>query len=143
MHLGAPGTALIQSFESLALTAYPDGGGVPTIGWGHTAGVSLGDTCTPAQADAWFVTDTGAACKVVNSNVDVAMTQNQFDALVSFTFNVGGGNFHGSTLLRKFNQGDADGAADEFLRWVYVAGQESDGLMRRREAERALFLGLA
>jgi lysozyme len=142
MILSPVGTALIQSFESLALTAYQDQGGVWTLGYGHVIGVKPGDTCTQAQADAWFQSDVAWACRVVNNDVDVAMTQGQFDALVSLCFNIGGGNFHGSTLLRKLNGGDAAGAADQFLLWNHVGGVVSDGLTRRRAAERALFLGL-
>ena len=142
MQLGAAGTTLIQSFESCRLTAYLDQGGIPTIGWGHTAGVQMGDTCTQEQADTWFVADTGAACRVVNVNVDVAITQGQFDALVSLCFDIGGGRFHGSTLLRILNAGDTVGAADQFLVWDHDNGQQDPGLLRRRQAERALFLGL-
>jgi lysozyme len=142
MNLGAVGKSLIQSFESLALIAYQDQGGVWTLGYGHVIGVKPGDTCTQAQADTWFQSDVAWACRVVNNDVDVAMTQNQFDALVSLCFNIGGGNFHSSTLLRKLNGGDVAGAADQFLLWNHVGGVVSDGLMRRREAERALFLGL-
>lgn len=141
MQLGAAGKALIQSFEKLKLQAYPDSGGVLTIGWGHTGpDVFPGMVCTPAQADAWFTQDTLWARKVVNGNVDIAMTQNQFDALASFTYNVGAGAFRGSTLLRYVNQHCLQAAADEFLRWDHVDGQTSAGLARRRAAERALFL---
>ena len=140
MHLSPNGVALIQGFEHLELDAYLDGNGIPTIGWGHTLGVRLGDTCTPEQADTWFFQDTGGACRVVMANVDIAINQNQFDALVSFTFNVGGGAFLHSTLLRVLNAGHLMAAADEFLRWDHVAGVVSDGLARRRAAERALFV---
>jgi lysozyme len=139
MNLGAAGIALIQSFESCRLTAYRDPRGIWTIGWGHTP-ASPGQTCTQAQADAWFLADTAAACGAVNRNVDIAMTQNQFDALVSFTYNVGGGAFAGSTLLRFVNQHCLSAAADEFLRWDHTDGVTSPGLQRRRTAERALFL---
>jgi lysozyme len=140
MNLGAAGTALIQSFENCELAAYPDGNGVPTIGWGHTAGVKLGDTCTAAQADQWFFTDTGAACRSVTSLVDIAITQSQFDALVSLCFNIGAGHFCSSTLLRVLNAGNLMAAADQFLVWDVIAGQPSPGLQRRRAAERALFV---
>ena len=139
MNLGAAGTALIQGFESCRLTAYQDPRGIWTIGWGHTP-ASSGQTCTQAQADAWLQADVAGACGVVNRNVDIAMTQNQFDALVSFTYNVGGGAFVGSTLLRLVNQHCLSAAADEFLRWDHIDGQTSAGLARRRAAERALFL---
>ena len=140
MQLGPKGRALIQSFEKLSLVAYPDNGGVPTIGWGHTgAEVRLGQTCTPEQAQKWFDGDVTWAVKGVLRTVDVPLTQNQFDALVSFTFNVGVGNEAHSSLVRLINQRHP-AAADEFGRWVHINGQVSDGLVRRRAAERALFV---
>jgi lysozyme len=141
MQLSPAGEALIKSFEKLDLTAYQDQGGVWTIGWGHTPATD-GQICTVDQAESWFLADTAGACRAVNTFVDVAMAQGQFDALVSFVFNVGAGNFHGSTLLRLLNGGDMAGAADQFLVWNKIGGAISDGLSRRRTAERAMFLGL-
>lgn len=144
MHLGPQGEALIKSFEALRLAAYLDSRGVPTIGWGHTGPeVQMGLTCTSAEAETWFLADTAGACQAINANVDVAIAPNQFDALGSFTFNVGVGAFEGSTLLRLLNGGNTAGAADQFLVWNKVNGVENAGLARRRAAERALFLGLA
>lgn len=144
MQLSLQGEALIKSFEALRLAAYLDQGGVPTIGWGHTGPeVKMGLTCDPSSAEAWFRADTAGACKAINRLVDVAITQSQFDALVSFTFNVGIGALTGSTLLRLLNGGDTTGAADQFLAWDKVSGVQNAGLSRRRAAERALFLGLA
>jgi len=140
MNLGPAGTALIQSFESCKLEAYQDGNGIWTIGWGHVAGVQPGDTCTQAQADTWFFQDTHAACNTVMRLVDVAVNQNQFDALVSLCFNIGGGHFCSSTLLKVLNAGNFMAAADQFLVWDIVGGQQSPGLARRRAAERALFV---
>jgi lysozyme len=141
MVLGPKGTALIHSFESLALTAYQDQRGIWTIGWGHTPAYK-GQTCTQEQADAWFQADTRAACQAISRNIDVALTQNQFDALVSFTYNVGVSAAAGSTLFRYVNQGCWDVAAAEFLRWDHVDGVTSAGLARRRAAERDLFLSM-
>lgn len=140
MQLGPKGEALIKGFETLALVAYPDQGGIMTIGWGHTP-ASKGQTCTSDQAQTWFLADTGAACRAINSHIDVALTQEQFDALASFVYNVGVGAAVGSTLFRYVNA-HVPAAADEFLRWDHVNGQTSAGLLRRRQAERALFLGL-
>ena len=140
MRLGPKGEALIKSFEQLALIAYQDQGGIWSIGWGHTP-ASKGQTCTSEEAQTWFLTDVGAACGAVNSHIDVVLTQEQFDALVSFAYNVGVGAAIGSTLFRYVNA-SAPAAADEFLRWDHVNGQTSAGLLRRRQAERALFLGL-
>ncbi len=144
MQLGAPGKALIQSFEQCRLKSYQDQRGIWTIGWGHVSpAIGPQSVCTQADADSWFLADVAGACRAVNSTVDVALTQNQFDALVSFTFNVGAGNEAHSTLVRILNGGDTAGAADQFLVWNKTNGQENAGLTRRRVAERALFLGLS
>lgn len=140
MSLDAPGAALIKSFESCSLVAYPDQRGIPTLGWGHTAGVQLGDTCTQAQADAWFLSDTLWACQAITNQVDVGINQNQFDALTSLVFDIGVGAFGSSTLLRVLNAGNLIMAAEQFLVWNHVNGVVNAGLTQRREAERALFL---
>lgn len=139
MQYSLGGQRLTQSFESCRLTAYPDSKGVPTIGWGHTRGVRLGDTCTQAQADAWLLEDIQEAVAAVNRLVSVALTQHQFDALVDFTFNAGEGNFASSTMLRKLNAGDSAGAEAEFSRWDMCGGAHLAGLARRRAAEAAMF----
>lgn len=139
--LGPKGAALIHSFESLRLVAYQDPRGIWTIGWGHTGqGVGLNTTCSEDQADAWFIADTHEAVAGVLRSVDVALSQEQFDALVSFTYNVGVGSEAHSTLVRVLNAGNYMMAAEQFLVWNHINGQVSDGLTRRREAERALFL---
>jgi lysozyme len=141
MGLGPKGKALIESFESLRLASYQDQRGIWTLGWGHTgADVGPGQTCTPEQADIWFYGDTGWAARGVISTVDVAINQNQFDALVSFTFNVGVGSEAHSTLVRVLNAGNYMMAAEQFLVWNHVNGVVDAGLTRRRVAERALFL---
>lgn len=143
MKTGAKGRELIKSFESLKLKAYPDPatGGKPwTIGWGHTKGVKPGDQITQAQAEAFLSDDLAEFESAVNSAIKRRMTQNQFDAMVSLAFNIGGANFASSTLVKKFNAGDASGSADEFLRWNRANGKEMKGLVRRRAAERELFL---
>jgi len=142
MTLGDKGTKLIQSFETLELTGYPDQKGIPTAGWGHTGGVEIGKTYAIDQADDWFLDDTHSACAAIARNVDVALTQNQFDALVSFAFNVGIGAFAGSTLLKYVNRGLWDQAAAQFDIWNHVDGQVDAGLTRRRAAEKQLFLSV-
>lgn len=137
------GTAFIKGFESLELKAYPDPGtgGKPwTIGWGHTKGVKPGDRITELEADAFLAEDLAVFELTVKSAVKVPITQNQFDALVSLAFNIGGANFAGSTLVKKLNAGDPIGAADQFPRWKFANGKEMRGLVRRRAAERELFL---
>lgn len=139
------GLALIKISEGLETEAYPDPGnritGEPwTIGYGHTRGVRRGDTCTEEQATDWLRTDLEAAEGAVRRLVDVPLTQMQFDALVSFVFNVGAGAFGNSTLLRLLNAGDAAGAAGQFRRWNRGADGVLPGLVVRRAAERTLFL---
>lgn len=139
--LGINGVALIKQFEGCRLTAYQDQRGIWTIGYGHTGPeVVQGLTCTQTQADSWLLADTHAASMAVLKDVDIILTQNQFDALVSFTFNVGIGNFAGSTLLKQLNAGHTALAADQFLVWDHVNGVPNAGLLRRRQAEQALFL---
>ena len=122
------------------LTAYQDQGGVWTIGFGHTSGVNEGDVCTRDQAFQWLSDDAQEAVQGVNSLVSTALNQNQFDALVDFTFNLGVGNLQRSTLLFLLNRGDYEDAADQFSRWDIVAERPSTGLLSRRERERRLFL---
>lgn len=138
MNISSRGLALIKEFEQCRLKAYDDGGGVWTIGWGHTKGVGEDDCCTQAQADAWLIEDVAKAEAKVNKVVTRGLTQQMFDALVSFEFNTGA--LGKSTLLRRLNAGDLAGAAREFDRWVYDNGVKMSGLVRRRAAEKALFL---
>ena len=149
MKLGENGEALIKSFEQYRSSSYLDERGIATIGWGHTGWysvgvpVALGQTCTPEQAEDWFIRDTSKAVNAVTRCLDVTVNQNEFDALVSFTFNAGITAFAHSTLLRDLNEGQRDSAANEFLKWDYAGGHVSDGLERRRKAERDLFLSEA
>ena len=136
---------MIKKFEGYSATAYPDPGtgGEPfTLGYGHTdrGKVKLGDVCDEPQADYWLRQDVQTAVDGVNRLVTVPLTQNQFDALVDFSYNVGLGNLERSTLLKKLNSGDYEGAANEFPRWNKANGKVMNGLTRRREAEKALFL---
>lgn len=130
------GAALTEQFESCKLTAYPDVKGVWTIGWGHTGPeVVEGLVWTQAQADAALFRDRGWAELVVHSYVTVDINQQEYDALVDFVFNVGSGNFRGSTLLKLLNAGDFHGAAAQFDLWDHAGGQVVAGLLRRRVAE--------
>lgn len=135
------GIAKTKEFEGLRLTAYQDVGGVWTIGYGHTGKtVVRGATITQAEAEKLLRMDLGWAVDCVNKNVIQPINQNKFDAMVDFCYNVGCGAFRSSTLLQKVNINDMDGAADEFLRWKFVNGVETAGLLRRRHADRELFL---
>ena len=139
------GINLITRFEDLVLTAYDDGVGVWTIGFGTTiypngVKVKRGDTCTKAQAMTVFQHDLRRFEVAVNQAVKVVVNQNQFDALVSLTYNIGETAFKKSTLLAKLNKGDFNGAADQFKVWNIGGGRVLKGLVRRRAAERELFL---
>jgi lysozyme len=138
------GLALTKESESLQLKAYadPGTGGAPwTIGYGHTGPhIEEGMTISQEEADHLLLLDVQESVDAVNKLVTVPITQDQFDALVDFTFNVGAENFEKSTLLIKLNKGDTQGAADEFPRWNRAAGHVLGGLIRRRGAERTLFL---
>ncbi len=143
MNLGPKGAALIKSFEQLRLKAYRNFPGEPwTCGWGHTGkDVTATTTCTPQQADLWFECDTAGAVLAVNrSLVDSILEQNEFDAIVAFTYNVGIAAEAHSTLIKLVNQSCYNAAAEEFLKWNHDNGVVVPGLTRRREAERALFL---
>ena len=148
MEYSKNGAYLTESFEGLRLTAYPDPGtgGYPwTIGYGHTGpDVHPGLTITQEQAEELLMQDTQKAAAAVNAKVTGDITQEEFDALVDFVFNVGAGNFAASTLLKKVNSGDIHGAAAEFEKWDMAAGKHMAGLLRRRHAEAEEFLsGLA
>lgn len=140
MQISQAGIDAIKDYEGVRLKAYDDGVGVWTIGVGHTAGVKRGDEITMAQVDEFLRADLAEAQKAVNTLVTTPLTQGQFDALVSFVFNLGAGAFKGSTLLKKLNAGDYDGAADELLRWNRAGGRVLAGLTKRRISERIMFL---
>jgi GH24 family phage-related lysozyme (muramidase) len=145
MQTSEKGIALIKQFEGCKLTAYQDSVGVWTIGYGWTQPVDgkpirAGMTIKQETAERLLKTGLVSYESDVSRLVKVGLTQGKFDALVSFTYNLGARSLSTSTLLRKLNAGDYAGAADEFLRWNKAGGKVLNGLTRRREAERALFL---
>lgn len=148
MQTSLNGIALIKKFEGCRLAAYPDpgtGGDPWTIGYGWTHPVDgkpvrPGMTIDEVTADRLLKTGLVGYENDVLKVVRVKLTQGQFDALVSFAYNVGSRALSTSALLKKLNTGDYAGAADEFLRWNKAGGKVLNGLTRRREAERALFL---
>lgn len=131
------GLDLIRRFETCRLKAYLCPSKIWTIGWGHTRDVREGDSCTQEQADAWLSEDVEEAEHAVLQAIEVPVTDNQFAALVSFTYNVGVAAFMRSNLLKKLNRGEDP--SEEFLKWVYGKGRVLPGLVKRREAERDLF----
>ncbi|MBN5282608.1 lysozyme [Serratia ureilytica] len=145
MKISDDGMALIKRFEGLRLQAYQDSVGVWTIGYGWTqpvAGrkVGAGMAIDAATAERLLVCGVAQFEQGVERLVTVTITQGQFDALVSFAYNLGLRALEKSTLLRRLNAGDRQGAADQFGRWVNAGGVRLDGLVARRAAERALFL---
>ena len=134
------GKSIVRKFEGCELKAYLCPAGIPTIGYGHTHNVKLGDTCTQQQADEWLEDDFFYATSDVKAVVKVPLTDNQLDALASFVFNLGVRKLIRSTLLKKLNAKDYTGAANEFDKWVFAAGKKLNGLIARRAAEKALFL---
>ncbi|WP_426577114.1 lysozyme [Xenorhabdus stockiae] len=143
MEISTKGLECIKQYEGLKLKAYPDPatGGIPwTIGYGHTKGVKKGDVITEQQSEVFLHDDLQPIYATLRQLVRVPLNQGQFDALCSFIFNCGNGNFSGSTLLRKLNQGDYIGAAAEFPRWNKAAGKVMRGLDSRRASERQMFV---
>ena len=134
------GRAIIRAYEGLHTEAYQDSVGIWTLGIGHTKDVKEGDTCTLEQADEWLCEDLEDAEHCVIDSVDVPMTQCQFDALVSFTYNLGCGSLKGSTLLKLLNAGDYLGASRQFLVWNKAGGKVLAGLTKRRFDEMTLFM---
>lgn len=146
MRASQTGIDLIKSFEGCRLKAYKDAAGIPTIGWGtirYPSGrrVQMGETITQEQADDYLEYEVNMKAGAVREYVrDVCLRQNQFDALVSFAYNVGTGALGKSTLLKKLKVNPNDPSIrTEFLKWVNAGGKKLKGLVRRREKEAALY----
>lgn len=135
------GVNLIAEFEGFRSCPYRDVVGVWTIGYGTTGNVGPHSPCiTEAVAKNWLRRDAREFGREIRRLVRVRLSNNEYSALVSFAYNVGAGAFASSTLLRLLNEGKRQAAADQFGQWVYAGGQVYQGLVRRREAERELFL---
>ena len=143
MQTSEQGLELIKRHEGLSLKEYICPGNVRTIGYGHAIkpGEMFGGKITEEKAEELLKADVKHAEDVVNGLVKIPLTQEQFDALVSFVFNLGGGAFLRSTMLRLINEGKTGKAAKEFDRWVHAAGKRLPGLVKRRKDERNLFEG--
>ena len=134
------GINLIKRFEGFSARAYQDSVGIWTIGYGHTGNnVIRGLIITPAQAESLLRKDVHEAENDVKRQVKVQLTQNQFDALVSWTYNLGGKNLSQSTMLRLLNKGNYDSVPCQMMRWVYAGKKRLNGLVKRRKAEAQLF----
>ena len=141
MGLSRNGIDMIKDSEQLRLNAYlPTPNDVWTIGWGHTKSTKRGMVITEERAEVLLWSDLSWVGRVIDKHVKVPLTQNQYDALYSFIFNLGETNFSTSTLLRLLNKGDYQGAADQLPRWNKQKGNVLRGLTKRRAEERKLFL---
>jgi len=138
------GVELIKHFESFSSVIYICPAGYRTIGYGHVVKESEIDRfkkpISEYEALKILEADILSSCRSVLRLINVPLTDGQFDALVSFTFNLGGGALQRSTLRRKINRYEHEEAADEFLKWVWANGKKLGGLIRRRAAERSLYL---
>ncbi len=141
MKISENGVKLISGFEGFSAIAYICAAGKRTIGYGHVIKPNEQfSKISKEQAMQLLKSDIEIAEDAVNKLVLVALTQNQFDALVSFVFNIGAGAFKKSTMLKLINSGKIAQAAEEFKRWIFASGKEQQGLTRRREAEKLLFV---
>lgn len=139
--LSNSGYALIRTFEGYSPYVYKDSAGLDTIGYGHliVKGEKFTQPLLPEQAQKLLVKDARIAVNGVNKGVKIPLKQNQIDALISFTYNVGVGAFHKSTLLRRVNAEKHDQVPPQFLRWVRAGGKIIKGLVNRRNAEAELY----
>jgi lysozyme len=147
MKTSPSGLELIKEFEGLRLKAYKCPAAVWTVGFGHTSAagdpvVTSGLVITKAEAEEILKCDLVQYEDAVRKLVKVALTQSQFDALVSFTYNVGEAQFSRSTLLKRVNAGRFDEVPAEFMKWIKGGGRELPGLVRRRRAEVKLWRGM-
>lgn len=140
MNISQKGIDLIKNFEGLQLKSYKCPAGVWTIGYGTTRGVKQGQSITQKEAEELLKRDLRYFELRVDKLVTVPLTQGQYDALVSFTYNLGEGNLKSSTLLKKLNSKDYEGAALEFPKWNRAAGKVLNGLIKRRAAEQKMFM---
>lgn len=156
MQMSENGLELLKQWEGFKLQQYKDSAGLPTIGVGHLitssekasgqivingVPVQYASGLTDQQALDLLSQDVKPAETSVNNGVKVALNQNQFDALVSFTFNTGTGAFNSSTLLKVLNQGQYDQVPDQLRRWNKAGGKVVQGLVNRRENEIKLWNG--
>jgi len=141
MEISQEGLALIKKFEGCELEAYKCAAGVWTIGYGSTKGVKEGDSISQEDADKLLTHEMKEYEGYINDLVEVDLEQNQFDALVSWVFNLGPANLKSSTLLKVLNAKDYEGVPAQIKRWNKAGGKVLQGLVRRREAESLLFTG--
>ena len=139
MKTSLEGINLIKHFEGCELEAYKCPAGVWTIGYGHIKGVQQGDVITEQEADNMLVEELEEYENYIHNLVNCPLNQNQFDALVSWVYNLGSSNLQASTQLKVLNAGDYAGVPAQMLRWNKAGGKVLEGLTRRRQAEADLF----
>jgi lysozyme len=140
MRINPKGIALIKEFEGCKLQTYHDQNGIPTIGYGHTGSdVKEGMTITQTQAEQLLIHDIERTEEIITPHIQLPIGDDRYSALVVFAYNVGPGNLINSTLLKLINEGHYEAAAAQFMHWVHVGDRISEGLVRRRKAEQALF----
>jgi lysozyme len=139
MNIGNKGLEMIKHFEGLELNAYQCAAGVWTIGYGHTKGVQKGMVISEDTANEMLVEELKEYENYINTLVKVELNQNQFDAMVSWVYNLGSSNLQASTLLKVLNAGDYEGVPAQIMRWNKAGGKVLEGLTRRRQAEADLF----
>ena len=137
------GISLIQKFEGCELEAYKCPADVWTIGYGHTKGVVEGMKITKEEAEQMLIDELHEYENYINKYVTVALSQHQFDALVSWVYNLGPANLKASTMLKVLNEGQYEEVPSQMKRWNKAGGKTLDGLIRRRQAEAYLFSGKA
>ena len=137
------GISLIQKFEGCELEAYKCPADVWTIGYGHTKGVVDGMKITKEEAEQMLIDELHEYENYINKYVTVALSQHQFDALVSWVYNLGPANLKASTMLKVLNEGQYEEVPSQMKRWNKAGGKTLDGLIRRRQAEAYLFSGKA
>ena len=142
MNTSAEGLALIKKFEGCELEAYQCSAGVWTIGYGHTKEVQKGDVWSQSHAEHMLEVELHEYESYINEYVTVALSQNQFDALVSWVYNLGPANLKVSTMLKVLNKGQYEEVPAQMKRWNKAGGKVLEGLIRRREAEACLFKGM-
>ncbi len=143
MNISKEGIDLIKHFEGCRLEAYEDAVGVPTIAYGRIKDVKMGDSCTQAQAEAWLDEELHEYEGYINDAVTVTLTQNQFDSLVSWVYNLGPSNLKSSTMLKVLNKEQYADVPEQIQRWNKAGGKVLKGLTKRRNAEALLFEGKA
>ena len=139
MNISEQGLELIKIFEGCELKAYKCAAGVWTIGYGHIKGVSEGDEISASTANIMLQEEIVEYEDYINNGVTVPLKQHQFDAMVSWVYNLGNGNLTSSTLLKVLNSSDYDGVPEQMMRWNKAGGKVLEGLTRRRQAEADMF----